>query len=134
MEVYIKDIAYHLPQRVVTNEELVEEFPEWSVEKIAEKVGILERHVAAEGETATDLAVNAAEKLFEKGNVKKEDIPAYARQIGIGLIITGAGIFFTGLLDLAGSSFWWVAMMTGFILGLAIIYKAQKKYNGSVMN
>ncbi len=74
MEVYIKDIAYHLPQRVVTNEELVEEFPEWSVEKIAEKVGILERHVAAEGETATDLAVNAAEKLFEKGNVKKEDI------------------------------------------------------------
>ena len=67
-------------------------------------------------------------------NVKKEDIPAYARQIGIGLIITGAGIFFTGLLDFAGSSFWWVAMMTGFILGLAIIYKAQKKYNGSVMN
>lgn len=74
MEAYIKDIAYYLPQRVVTNEELVEEFPEWSVEKIAEKVGVLERHVAAEDETATDLAVKAAEKLFVKGVVNKEDI------------------------------------------------------------
>lgn len=74
MDAYIKDIAYYLPQRVVTNEELVEEFPEWSVEKIAEKVGVLERHVAAEDETATDLAIKAAESLFIRGNVNKEDI------------------------------------------------------------
>ncbi len=74
MEAYIKDIAYYLPQRIVTNEELVKEFPEWSVEKIAEKVGVLERHVVAENETATDLAVKAAEKLFVKGCVNKEDI------------------------------------------------------------
>ena len=74
MEAYIKDIAYYLPQRVVTNEELVEEFPEWSVEKIAEKVGVFERHVAVENETATDLAIIAAEKMFDKGNVNKEDI------------------------------------------------------------
>ena len=67
-------------------------------------------------------------------NVKKEDIPAYARQMGIGLIITGTGVFITGLLDLAGSSFWWVALMTGFILGLSVIFKAQKKYNGSIIS
>ena len=74
MKVYIKDIAYYLPQKVVTNEQLVEEFPEWSVEKITEKVGIHQRHVAADDETAADMAVKAAEELFEKGRCKKEDV------------------------------------------------------------
>lgn len=74
MEAYIKDIAYYLPERVVTNEELVEEFPEWSVEKIAEKVGVNERRVASSDETATDLAIHAAEALFIKGTVNKDDI------------------------------------------------------------
>ena len=35
---YIKAISYYLPERVVTNEELVKEFPEWSVDKVAQKV------------------------------------------------------------------------------------------------
>lgn len=64
--VYIKAIEYVLPQKVVTNEELVAEFPEWTVEKIAAKIGVEERHVVASGETAKDLAVRAAEKLFER--------------------------------------------------------------------
>lgn len=38
--VYIKGISYYLPERVMTNEELVKEFPEWSVDKIARKVGV----------------------------------------------------------------------------------------------
>jgi len=74
MEAYIKDIAYYLPENVVTNEELVKEFPEWSVEKIAEKVGVNERRVASVNETATDLAIKAAELLFNKGVVEKNDI------------------------------------------------------------
>lgn len=74
MEAYIRDIAYSLPERVVTNEELVREFPEWSVEKIAEKVGVIERHVAGEEETATDLAVAAANKLFSHGKVDRSEI------------------------------------------------------------
>ena len=73
MKAYIKDIAYYLPEKVVTNEELVKDFPEWSVEKIADKVGVLQRHVATD-ETALDLAVIAAEKLFAKGEVLKDDI------------------------------------------------------------
>ncbi len=63
---YIKGISYCLPESIVTNEELVAEFPEWTVEKIANKVGVKERHVAVKDETATDLAVRAAEKLFEE--------------------------------------------------------------------
>lgn len=69
MKVYIKAIEYALPERVVTNEELVREFPEWSVEKIADKVGVNKRYVAAPDETSKDLAVKAANKLF-KNNVK----------------------------------------------------------------
>lgn len=74
MIAYLKDIAYYLPEKVVTNEELVKEFPEWSVDKIADKVGVRERHVASSAETATDLAVLAAEALFAKGMVKREDV------------------------------------------------------------
>lgn len=74
MEAFIKEIAFFLPPSVVTNEELVKEFPEWSVDKIANKVGVKERRVAASNETATDLAVAAAEVLFAKGTVNKEDI------------------------------------------------------------
>lgn len=73
MEAYIKNIAYYLPERIVTNDELAAEFPEWSAAKIFHKVGIRERHVAAEDETATDMAEKAALKLFSAGE-KREDI------------------------------------------------------------
>lgn len=74
MDVRIKDIAYYLPEKVITNEELVKDFPEWSVTKIADKVGVCERRVAGNNETAMDLAVLASEKLFAKGNVKREEV------------------------------------------------------------
>ena len=66
-------------------------------------------------------------------HVKKDDIPAYTRQMGIGLIIIGAGIIITGSLNLAYSSLWWIPLAAGFVLGLIVIYMAQKKYNGSVL-
>lgn len=72
---YIKAIAYYLPERKLTNEELVVEFPEWSVEKIANKVGVNTRHVVSENETAADMAIKAAERLFEENPVvNKGDI------------------------------------------------------------
>jgi 3-oxoacyl-[acyl-carrier-protein] synthase-3 len=74
MEAYIKAITYYLPKKVVTNEQLVEEFPEWSVEKIAKKIGINERHIAAEDETAGDMAFKAAEKLIVENKIDKSEI------------------------------------------------------------
>ena len=74
MEAFIKAISYYLPEKVVTNEQLVEEFPEWSVEKIAKKVGINERHIAAEDETAGDMAFKAAEKLITENRIDKSTI------------------------------------------------------------
>ena len=64
---YIKDIAYYLPKKVLTNEQIAQAFPEWSAEKVANKVGITERHIAADDETATDMAYHAAENLFAQG-------------------------------------------------------------------
>jgi len=74
MKTFIKAISYYLPELVVTNEQIVKEFPEWTVEKINNKIGIKERHMAAIDETASDLAVNAALKLFGEEKVKKHTI------------------------------------------------------------
>ena len=74
MGAFIKAISYYLPDRVVTNEDLVKEFPEWDVEKVYSKVGVKERHLAAESETAGDLAEKAALKLFEEYQVSPSDI------------------------------------------------------------
>ncbi len=63
-QAYIKAITFYLPKKVMTNEQLVKEFPEWSVEKVAQKVGVDSRHLAAEDETAGDMAEKAARRLF----------------------------------------------------------------------
>lgn len=73
-QAFIKAISYYLPERVVTNEELVIEFPEWSVEKVAQKVGVDSRHLAAENETAGDMAEKAAHRLFEEYNIVPRSI------------------------------------------------------------
>ena len=74
MKAYIKAIEYYLPEKVLSNAEISERFPEWSVEKVANKVGITERHLSGENETATDLAYMAAQKLFEVNEGSKEQI------------------------------------------------------------
>lgn len=74
MKVYIKGISYYLPQNELTNEELVKDFPEWSVDKVASKVGVYSRHLAADNETAGDMAEKAARKLFEEYNISPKEI------------------------------------------------------------
>ena len=75
MKAYIKQISYYLPQRILSNEKLVEEFPEWTVDKIASKVGVNNRHVAGEQETALDMAVAVANNLFAANpDIQREDV------------------------------------------------------------
>lgn len=71
---YIKAISYYLPEKIVTNEDIVRDFPEWSIEKIASKVGISKRHIAKSGETAMDMAVKAAECLFAEHPINREEV------------------------------------------------------------
>lgn len=72
--VFIKAISYYLPEKVVSNEELLKEFPEWSVDKVAQKVGVDSRHIATECETAGDLAEKAARKLFAEYRIDPNSI------------------------------------------------------------
>ena len=74
MKVFIQAISYYLPKTILTNEQLVAEFPEWTIGKVAKKVGINKRHLAGENECASDLAVKAAEQLFIEHSISKSAI------------------------------------------------------------
>ena len=69
----ILGIEYILPDAELTNDELAADYKTWSANKILDKTGIEKRHVV-KGETAVDLGVSAAEKLFESGVVKREEV------------------------------------------------------------
>ena len=71
---YIKAISYYLPTDTLTNEDIHQLFPEWSVEKVASKVGINTRHIAGIDETALDMAEKACENLFNEHNIDKSQI------------------------------------------------------------
>lgn len=73
MKAFIKAISYYLPDSVLSNEDLVKEFPEWTVDKIAGKVGVSKRHISGP-ETATDMALKAAERLFAEYSIDKGEI------------------------------------------------------------
>lgn len=74
MKAYIKGISYYLPSEILTNETLNQDFPEWSVEKVTTKTGILQRPISAETETAGDMAVEAARSLFDEYSILPEQI------------------------------------------------------------
>jgi len=74
MKAFIKAISYYLPEKVLTNKDIVDLFPEWSVDKIISKIGISERHIAAPDETASDMAVMSAEKLIKEYDIDKSTI------------------------------------------------------------
>jgi 3-oxoacyl-[acyl-carrier-protein] synthase-3 len=70
----IGPIEIHLPQRVETNDQLADEFPQWNMDLIYAKTGIRARHIAAPGECSSDLGVAAAEKLFHRHDVDRRTI------------------------------------------------------------
>ncbi|HEY1220180.1 MAG: ketoacyl-ACP synthase III [Bryobacteraceae bacterium] len=74
MQAAVSAIEYFLPAKTISTADLSTEFPEWTAEKIDEKTGIRQRHIAAPGECASDLAVAAARKLFDSGRCRPEQI------------------------------------------------------------
>ncbi|MGN6602880.1 MAG: ketoacyl-ACP synthase III [Ginsengibacter sp.] len=69
MAARIKAISYYLPSFSLDNDQLSKMFPEWSVDKISEKTGIKNRHIAAEDEYSSDMGVKAALSLFEEYSI-----------------------------------------------------------------
>lgn len=74
MKARIQAIASHLPETRLANEDLAREFGDWDAAKIYEKTGIKERRIAAPAECASDLAVQAAKKLFASGACAPSDV------------------------------------------------------------
>lgn len=70
---HIVGCGSYLPARVVTNAEMasmVDTSDEW----IIERTGIRQRHIAAEGETTSDLATAAAERALQAAEIKASEV------------------------------------------------------------
>ena len=69
----IADIASYVPAKVVGNDEIVARFG-FERAFLEDKIGIRNRHIAAEGEGVADMAVAAAKALFQRADVTPADI------------------------------------------------------------
>jgi 3-oxoacyl-[acyl-carrier-protein] synthase-3 len=68
-------VGAYLPKRIITNDELakrIDTTDEW----ITQRTGIRQRHVAADGEFTSDLAVKAAEQALHSAGLRGADIGA----------------------------------------------------------
>lgn len=63
MPAQLSVFTYELPARLYTNADFLADFPDTKLESL-EKIGVKERHITPQGQTSSDLAVAAAEKLF----------------------------------------------------------------------
>ncbi len=70
----IKALGVYLPDTVLTNIQLENDFGRWESERIESKLGIKERHISAEKETAGDMAFFAALKVLENYDKDKIDM------------------------------------------------------------
>jgi len=69
----VRGVGSYLPERIITNEELsrtIDTSDEW----IQQRVGIKQRHVAAEGEFTSDLAVHAARRALDDARLSPAEI------------------------------------------------------------
>ena len=74
MNSYIKDIAYYVPEQILTNDDL-SKLMDTSDEWIKTRTGISQRHTVGNTNLGpSDLAVNASNKLLNKLNFDKSDI------------------------------------------------------------
>ena len=66
----------------LTNTQLKEELPAIDIERIAKALGVNKRYIAGDEETASDMAYNAANKMFKEWNIDSQtiDFIIYATQ------------------------------------------------------
>jgi 3-oxoacyl-[acyl-carrier-protein] synthase-3 len=68
-------VATFLPATALSNAQLASELVgDWTPEQILAKTGIANRYIAADGECASDLGVQAAQQLFASGICSPADI------------------------------------------------------------
>jgi len=69
-------VGMYLPQRVVSNEELLGDFPNFTMssEAIYALLGVKQRHVAAQNETCADMMVEAAKNTLNNAGVDVSEV------------------------------------------------------------
>ena len=70
----ITGVGSYLPDRVVTNDDLVAEGVDTSDEWVATRTGIRSRHFAEAGQTSSDLAFHAANRALAQAGVEAGDL------------------------------------------------------------
>jgi 3-oxoacyl-[acyl-carrier-protein] synthase-3 len=97
----IAGTEYVLPVGRLTNEDIALQFPEWTIEKIARKTGIVSRRIAEEQEFSSDLAISSAKSLMSSLRLKAEDVdflivctqtPDFYMPITAGLVQAALGL------------------------------------------
>ncbi len=69
----IERIEYFLPESVISNDDLAKLTTRFSSEKIKAKLGVSNRHIAGEDETALDLAFEAAQLVLKDADPQSID-------------------------------------------------------------
>ena len=117
----VQGCGSYLPKRIVTNDELAKKM-DTSDEWIRQRTGIRQRHIAADGEFTSHLALQASERALAHAGVKAsnldliilatatpdETFPATATRVQQGLGMAG------------GAAFDIQAVCAGFVYGLAV--------------
>ncbi|MCS6761776.1 MAG: ketoacyl-ACP synthase III [Candidatus Devosia symbiotica] len=118
--IIIRGVGGYLPEKVLTNIELatmVDTSDAW----IQQRVGIRERHIAAEGQFTSDLAVEAAKRAMTAAGVTSDDIdliivatttPDYTFPAAATLVQMKLGMHHGMAFDLQ-------AVCSGFVYGIA---------------
>jgi len=70
---YISGTGSYLPEKILTNKDL-EKMVDTTDEWIVQRSGIRERHIAAEDETVTDMAIHAAKRAMEAAGISPDQI------------------------------------------------------------
>jgi len=122
MKSYIKGIAHHVPDKIITNDDL-SKLMDTSDEWIRTRTGIEQRHsVGDTGLGPSDLAVEATKKVLNKTNTSLEDIDFVVFATSTpDYYVPGAGSVFqhkmglnkVGVLDIRQGC-------SGFVYGLAV--------------
>ncbi len=110
----------YLPERIVTNEELsqrVDTSDAW----IFGRTGIRQRHIAADDEVTSDLALNASRRALEAANVRPEDLDLIVVATSTPDLIfpSTACILQSKLGASAGAAFDVQAVCSGFVYAVA---------------
>lgn len=70
---FIKAIDIYTPKNIISNSDIIKDFPEWSEKKISLKIGINQRFISGEM-TAGDMGIMAAENLFNNNKIDRNQI------------------------------------------------------------